>query len=371
VDKKAVRTTGTNERLLTAMDYGTETKVKALTKIRRERVLPRSGEILVSPGDRVEATQVVARTEVPGDFRILPVARQLGISGSKIGEYLQVDLGDPVHQGTVIAKRGGLLGRSVRSPIDGVVVARGGGKVLIEAQPTPSELRAYIPGTVLNVSDNRRVVIEMSGSLIQGNWGSGDESIGVLKFIADRPHSPLQPDSVNPSCHGAILVGGVMENRELLEQAENIEVRGIVTGGLVPELIPYVKQLPFPVIVTDGIGHTSMAGPIFDLLRANEGEEASVSGFVQTRWEAKRPEVIIPKPDETPSMDEEEHDDGLTVGTRVRIARAPYAGRVGEVVSVPRYARRIETGARVRCAEIDIGQDDPVSVPFVNLDVIR
>jgi transcription antitermination factor NusG len=162
-----------------------------------------------------------------------------------------------------------------------------------------------------------------------------------------------------------------MADRELLEQAEDIEARGIVTGGLVPELIPYVEQLPFPVIVTDGIGHTSMAGPIFDLLRANEGEEASVSGHAQARWEAKRPEVIIPKLDKTPPGNETEHDEGLKVGTRVRIVRAPYAGRVGEVVSVPRHARRIETGARVPCAEIDIGQDDPVSVPFVNLDVLR
>jgi len=353
------------------MDYGTETKIKALTKIRRERVLPREGEILVSPGDRVETSQVVARTELPGDFRILRVARELGISGSKIEKYLQVDLGDTVHQGTVIAKRGGLLGRSVRSPIDGIIVARGGGRLLIEAQPTPFELHAYIPGTVLEVADSRKVVIEMSGSLIQGNWGTGEESVGVLKFITNRPHSPLQPGSVDPSCHGAILIGGVMADREVLEQAEDVEVRGIITGALVPELITHVQQVPFPVVVTDGIGQALMAGPIFDLLRANEGEEASVSGSVQTRWRVERPEVIIPKPDKTPPVNEEAPDDGLTVGTRVRIVRAPYAGQVGEIVNIPRYARRIETGARVRCAEIDTGQDEPVSVPFVNLDVLR
>jgi hypothetical protein len=162
-----------------------------------------------------------------------------------------------------------------------------------------------------------------------------------------------------------------MADHKVLEQAEDIEVRGFVTGGLAPDLIPYVKQLPFPVIVTDGIGRASMAGPIFDLLRANEGEEASVSGSVQVRWRPKRPEVIIPKPDKTPPVKEAERDEGLMVGTRVRIVRAPYAGRVGEVVRVPRYARHIETGARVRCAEIDIGHEDPVSVPFVNLDVLR
>jgi hypothetical protein len=114
-----------------------------------------------------------------------------------------------------------------------------------------------------------------------------------------------------------------------------------------------------------------MAGPIFDLLRANEGREASVSGFVQARWRRKRPEVIIPKPDKTPHVDEATRDKDLTIGSRVRIVRAPHAGSVGEVVNIPQYARRIETGARVRCAEVDIGQREPVDVPFVNLDVLR
>lgn len=353
------------------MNYATETKIKALARICRERVLPRYGEILVSPGDRVEATQVVARTEVPGDFRILRVARQLDIPASKIDEYVEVDLGDTVHQGTVIARRGGLLGRSVESPIDGVVTTRGRGRILIEGQPSPFELHAYIPGVVLRVADNRRVVIEVSGGLIQGTWGSGGESVGVLKVMTNRPHNPLRSNSIDRSCHGAVLIGGVTIDLEVLERAEDVEARGIVTGGLVPGLIPHVQQLPFPVVVTEGIGAAAMAGPIFDLLRANEGEEVSVSGAVQTRWRMRRPEVIIPKLDEAPSADEEASDEGLVEGTQVRIVRAPHMGSVGKVVGLPRYARRIETGARVRCAEVDIGQDQPISVPLANLDIIR
>jgi hypothetical protein len=353
------------------MYYASETKVKALTRIQRERVLPKGGEILVSPNDRVEATQVVARANLPGDFRILPVARQLDISASKVEEYSEVDLGDTVHRGTVIARRGGLLGHSVESPIDGVVTAKGGGRILIEAQPTPFELHAYIPGTVLEVSDNRKVVIETPGALIQGTWGSGGESVGVLKVMTNRPHSPLQSRSVDSSCHGAILIGGMTLDEGVLERAKDIEARGIITGGLTPELIPLVEQLPFPVIVTDSIGEVPMAGPIFDMLRANEGEEASISGCFEPRWRTRRPEVIIPKLDKEPSADKGERDQKLVVGMRVRIVRAPYTGRVGEVVDLPRYPCRIDTGARVRCAEVDIGQDDAVPVPLVNLDVIR
>ncbi|MEA3375665.1 MAG: hypothetical protein U9R72_05645 [Chloroflexota bacterium] len=353
------------------MYHACETQIRGLTSIRRERVLPRPGRILVSPGDRVEATQVVARTDLPGDFRILAVARRLGVSASKIEEYLQVDLGDTVQRGTVIARRGGFARRSIESPIDGVVTAKGEGRILIEAQPTPFELHAHIPGIVLEVDDSGRVVIQARGALIQGAWGSNGESVGVLKVMTDRPHSPLDSRSIDPSCHGAILIGGVTLEQRVLERAEDIEARGLITGGLITELVPVVEQLPFPILVTDGIGEIPMADPIFDLLSENEGEEASIAGHVEPRWRRRRPEVIIPKPDQDPRGSEEGGDGKLVVGTRVRIVRAPYRGCIGEIVGLPRRARRIETGARVHCAEVDIGQDVPVSVPLVNLDVLR
>ncbi len=326
--------------------------------------------MLVSPGDRVEATQVVARTDLPGDFCILPVDRRLNVSASEVEECLQVDLGERVHQGGIVATRGGLLDRSIRSPIDGVVTVRGGGVVVIEAQPTPFELRAHIPGAVSEVSDSQRLVIETPGALIQGMWGWGGESIGVLKLVTNTAHTPLQAQSVDASCHGAIMIGGVTLDQQVVEQAEKVEARGIITGGLAPGLVPLVERLPFPVIVTDGVGEIPMAGPIFDLLRTNEGQEASISGCLEPRWRRRRPEVIIPRPDQVPSDDGDERHGQLVVGMRVRIVRAPYRGVVGKVVGLPGHARRMATGARVPCADVDVGRDDPVSVPLVNLDVL-
>jgi hypothetical protein len=318
----------------------------------------------------VESTQVVARTNLPSGFRIVAVARLLDVSTAEVESYLQVKLGDIVRQGDVIARRSGLLGRSVKSPIDGVVTARGGGRVLIEGQPTPFELHAYIPGTVLHVTNNRQVVIETSGVLIQGTWASGGESTGVLKDVVRRAGGPLRARSIDASCHGAILVAGVTRHREALQRAEDVEARGIVTGGLSSDLVSFAEQLSIPVIVTEGIGDVPMIGAIFRLLKENEGKEASLSGQVGSRWGAERPEIIIPKPDSTAPVDEPERGGGITVGTRVRIVRAPHMGTVGEVVGLPWYARRIETGARARCADVDIGQDEHVSIPLVNLDVL-
>jgi hypothetical protein len=135
-------------------------------------------------------------------------------------------------------------------------------------------------------------------------------------------------------------------------------------------LVPFVEQLSFPVVVTEGIGDVPMIRAIFHLLKENEGQEAAISGQVASRWSAKRPEIVIPKPDRTAPLDEAKRGGGITVGTQVRIVRAPHMGTVGTVVGLPWYARRMVTGARARCADVDIGQDEPVSIPLVNLDVL-
>jgi len=353
------------------MYYPFETQVTPLTNVRRERVLPVPGETLVHIGERVEPTQVIARANLPGDFRILPVARLLGIPVSQVERCMRVNLGDDVQQNQVIAARRGLLARSVKSPIDGIMTASGGGRVLIEAQPTLFELRACIHGTVSNVLEHYGAVIETVGAVVQGVWGTGGDSSGVLKCIVKSPEKPLRAKAIDPSCHGTILVGGAGLNETTIKRAQELQVRGIVTGGLPPELLPLVEELPFPIVVTEGIGTVPMSTPIFHLLTTNDGREASISGQVQPRWGIVRPEVIIPLPAETLPPAETQPGVPLTVGTRVRVIRAPHMGAVGTVRALPAHARRIETGVRVHGAEVDVGQEAPIFVPVANLEILR
>ena len=88
------------------MYYPREIQVSPLTSVRRDRMLPVPGEIFVHPGDQVEPTQVIARANLPGDFRILPLARLLGVPGPRVQRYLRVGLGDvlqllPRHVGPI------------------------------------------------------------------------------------------------------------------------------------------------------------------------------------------------------------------------------------------------------------------------------
>jgi hypothetical protein len=352
--------------------YPSEIQVTPLTKIRRERLLPRAGEVLVSPGDQVEAAQVIARANLPGDFRIIPVARLLDTSTGQVKRHLQVELGDQVQQGQTVAKRGGLLGRAVKSPIDGVVTARGGGRILIEAPPVPFELRAYIRGRVSNIMASHGAVVETTGAVIQGKWGSGGESFGVLKSLVNKPHHPLQARAINPSCHGTVIIGGAKLDEEGLERAEEQEVKGIITGGLPPGLLSLLKDLSVPVIATEGIGEAPMSRPIFDLLTKNAGRETSLNGEIQVRWNVTHPEIIIHLPSEAQPVASEQVGAPLTIDTVVRIIQAPYMGEVGTVVAIPQHPQPIETGAMVHCAEVELEQrETSVFIPLTNLEVLR
>jgi hypothetical protein len=353
------------------MYYPFETQVTPLTYVRRERMLPMPGEVLVHTGEQVEPTQVVARTHLPGDFRILPVARLLDVPASRVRRFMRVNLGDQVRRGQVIAARRGLFARSVKSPIAGVMTASGGGRILIETQPTLLELRAYIYGTVSNVMGHYGVVIETTGALVQGVWGTGGESLGVLKCLVKSPDQPLRDQAIDPSCHGTILVGGVGLNEAAIERAQELQVRGIVIGGLAPESLPLVRELSFPIVVTEGIGTTPMSAPIFHLLTANDGREASISGRTQPRSRLVRPEVVISLPAEALPPTEAQPGTPLTVGAQVRVTRAPHNGAVGTVKALPAHACRIETGARVRGAKVDLGQGAPTFIPLANLEILR
>jgi hypothetical protein len=308
--------------------------------------------------------QVVARTQLPGEFRILPLAFELGVPPSKVKKHLRVALGDTVQQGQTVAKR-------VKSPISGMVTAIGGGRMLIEAQPTPFELRAHIPGQVTAILRDYGVVVETNGALIQGTWGTGEENVGVIKCLIESPDEILGADLVDPASQGSILIAGAGMDLQVLQRAIELQVRGIVTGGLAPELIPEAQAAPFPVIATEGVGTIPMSPPVFQLLTSHDGREAAISGRFKPRWGIVRPEIIIPLPAESVPGDAAPPGSPLAVGDRVRIIRDPYLGAVGKITKLPGDVRSTETGARVQGAEIDMGQASPVFVPLANLEILR
>jgi hypothetical protein len=352
--------------------YPSQAQVMPLTMIRRVRSLPATGEVLVQKGERVEPTQVVARVHQTQDFRILDVARALRVPRSQVKRFVVKEVGAAVEAGQPIAVRGGLFRHFVRAPAKGEIVAVGNGRVLLEVEPQLIQVYAYLKGIVTAVAPGQGVTIESPGAIVQGAWGCGGEAFGVLRAVADKPDEPLQGRMIDVACHGAIVVGGGCIEASALEQAQQLQVRGLIAGSMEGELGAQAEALPFPVILTEGWGRIPMAEPIFTLLRSQTGREASISGETRSRFDARRPEILIPLPTETKPSLPPPPGAPLTVGSRVRVVRPPYLGAVGNVVALPVQAQRVDSGARVHGAEVSLGgQEGAVFVPYVNLELLR
>jgi hypothetical protein len=352
--------------------YPSLTRSIPLATIRRERMLPVDGEVVVNPGARVESMSIVARAQVPGRYRILDVAHALRVPPAAADKYIRLRTGQRVEAGQVAASRRvalGLVPRVAHVPQIGVVAAVGGGRVLLETLGEPVELRAFLPGTIANVMPRRGVLVETIGALIQGVWGVGTESFGVLKILAEQPDQPLRARSIDVSSHGAVLVGGSTMDRDALQQAQELQVRGIVIGSLDPTLLEMAEQMPFPIIATEGLGWAPMAQPIFQLLSTNDGREAAINGRVQPRWGAIRPEVIIPLPARS-ATSPPPPGTPLDAGVQVRVVRGPMTGAVGTVRHVPSQPSVLETGARVNCAVVTFSSAEEQFVPFFNLELL-
>ncbi|MBN1953536.1 MAG: hypothetical protein JW900_00680 [Anaerolineae bacterium] len=351
--------------------YVAETKVSPLKIIQRDRMLPAPGEILVERGERVDPVQVIGRAQVPGQFHIINVAQELGVTVRTADRYVKVKPGQAVQAGQVVASKGMLLGRSCRSPFDGHVTGTGGGRLLIEAEAEEVEVRAGYYGVVSDVYPKQGVGIEVSGALIEGAWGNGHEGFGVLQVTVKSPDKPLRSRAVDTSSRGVILVGGARLDMPALERAVELQARGIIVGGLVPELIDEVKKLSFPVVATEGIGTIPMSNQIFELLSTHDNREAILDGRFSSGWGARRPEIIIPLGAAPDTIQEPFHEDPLQVGDRVRAVRMPHTGLTGKVVEIPANMHRVATGSRLLVARVkpDSG-DESVLVPIANLEFL-
>ncbi len=355
------------------MYYPAESRITLLTTIRRERLLPAPGQVTVDIGEMVGPSDVVGRCKLPGEVHVVDVSQALAVPRERVGRYLRKTVGDTIQANDVLAAPGGLLGqlrKSCRSPVAGEIIEIRGNLILIESAAITFELEAHIKGQVTNVMPNRGVVISAAGALIQGVWGNGRESEGVLKMLVDSAQKPLRARSIDVSCHGTLVVGGRILDETVLDQALEAQVRGLIVGSVNADLRPLLKELPFPVLITEGFGTLPMSATVFSLLQTNMGREAMLSAEIETRWGAKRPEVLIPLRADEEMPRDEVRIRSLEVGDQVRALRAPYLGNIGTVTALPALPQTVESGARLTVAAVRLESEDQVLIPLANLELI-
>ena len=282
------------------------------TVVRKERRLPTVGEVLVKPGDKVESGTVVARGVVDNpDIRELKVYAALGISPDMVKDYMLKTTGENVGKDEVIAIYRSFFGRSTkvaRSPIDGRIESFSSvtGRAIIKGHPIRMEVKAHLPGEVMEVIEGEGAVVEAKAAVLQGSFGLGGEATGELVLAVDSADMPLTSEEIKAGHQGKVVVGGSVVTVDALHAAAKNGISALIVGGVdqkdLTEFLGYEigvgvtggEGFGFTLIITEGFGVNPMNEARFSLLEKQEGRLACVDGTTQIRSRIQRPEVVVP-----------------------------------------------------------------------------
>lgn len=364
-------------------------KVLQHSKVRKERRLPIKGEVKMKKGDIVQADDIIAKTNLPGNVHMVKVANRLNISPADIHDVLTVKEGDDLKKGDMVAETQGLFGffkSELRSPVSGQVesISDVTGQIVMREEPLPVEVDAYVSGTISDIIMDEGVVIESDAAYVQGIFGIGGEARGDLEIISISREDELRIEDINESHSDKIIVGGSFVSIEAYKKALKLNVRGIVVGGFnyfdLEEVLGYrlgvaitgTEDLATSLVVTEGYGNIKMSDRTFELLKTHNGKFVSINGATQIRAGVIRPEIVIPlKENDIPNdVDVDKERLGIEEGSLVRVIRAPYFGKIGNVIGLPPELQQMESETMVRVAQVNIDGDDIV-IPRSNLEMLE
>ncbi|MFC1887478.1 hypothetical protein ACFLYK_01570 [Candidatus Cloacimonadota bacterium] len=357
--------------------------------LRKDRILPLKGTVLVKKGDKVKAEDVVAETLLPGKVLPFNLANRLGVPVNLINEYTKVKEGDILHKGQVLAESKGFLGlfkSTVKSPIDGEVenISRITGQLLLREPRIPVQITAFIDGLVVDVIENEGVIIENKSAYVQGIFGIGGETVGSLMMLATGSDDVVTVDKINDSCKDKIIVVGSLVTYDVIKKSQQVGVKGIITGGIddrdLKQLLGYNigvaitghENIGLTIVTTEGFGKIKMADKTFDLLKKFDGNKTSIHGKTQIRAGVMRPEIIIPLEfSEDELQVKESKMSELEIGTTIRVIRQPNFGIIGKVTGLPEELTAVESETLVRILEAELENGDKVTLPRANVEVIE
>jgi hypothetical protein len=335
--------------------------------LRRERVLPITGRILVRVGQRVNPDDQVAEAQLEPEFIQINVIRGLGLLTSELEQYLQVEAGSRVYSGDLLAGPVGLMRRVVRSPQSGEVIAILDGQLILEPEAVPVSLKAGYPGEVIDLVGNRGIILETRGDLIQGEWGNGAISHGQCLLLAKAPQQTLTTGQLGKNCEGKIVCAGHCEDAAVIRRAAGLSLAGLVLFSLNPLLVSQVLDLPFPVMVLEGFGKHALNVFAFRLLQKNNHKTGCLNAQARGAFPGSRPELLLVTDNPASARKVPEHRK-IESGQVVRVVTSPYLGKIGVVEQADIYAR-LPNGLNTDIAEVRMENGEILMMPLANLEV--
>ena len=340
-----------------------------LTTIERERVLPVNGNVVVRLNQKVGPTDVIAEVNWAREHVLVDVARTLGIPANTADKMIRVKVGDHVSEQTEIAVGQGIFPRTLRTEKPGRVVAAGGGQVLVETGETMIELKAGLPGTVVEIIPERGAIIRTVGALVQGTWGNGRIDTGLMLNLTENPDDVLTASRLDVSLRGSIILAGLIRDVETLRAAAELPVRGLILSSISPALLSIAMKMRFPIVAVDGFGQLPMNSIAYKLLATNEKREVTLNAEPYNRYTGSRPEVVIPLPvSQEPAPPAKIME--LEAGQTVRMRRDPNSGAIGSLSKIRAGLTTLPSGLRAQVAVVKLESGDEILVPLANLEIV-
>jgi hypothetical protein len=340
-----------------------------LATIVRTRVLPQDGRVLVRPGQKVSPSDVIAETSVSRKHVVLNIAEELQVQAAKVDAFVKVKRGQKIAKGDLLADAGGLFGRETRSPIDGRIVALGGGKLVVEISRASIEVRSGLVGTVTELVGERGAIIRASGAIIQGVWGNGKVDAGVLVSLIEKPADVLTPAQLDVSLRGSVILAGHVADPNVLKSAAEMPVRGLILASLSPTLLATALQMPYPILLLDGFGNRPMNSIAFKLLSTNIKRDVAINADIFEKNVGNRPEIFISLPfsQEPPEPRDVEM---FAPGQTVRVLSLTKPCQIGAITVLPADPVSLPNGIKTLSASVRLETGDEILVALSNLEVL-
>lgn len=344
--------------------------VLPMTRIRRHRLLPITGKVLVRKGQTVSALEVIGEANQNPKHVLLDIARGLGVSADEVDQHIQRNSGDLISEGDILAGPVGWGKRVVRAPCSGKIILSGRGKLLVEQENLPQQVLAGLPGEVISLIPGRGAVIESVGALVQGVWGNGSIDVGLLRVLIKKVEDILSVEKLDIDLRGSIVFGGYCGDEQVLRAAAELPLKGLILSSMSSTLLPLASELPFPIVVIEGFGLLPINSAAFNLLVTSDRREIALNAEESDVYTGQRPEAFISLP--VNQMVHEPKDAAIfSPGQKVRVIRAPYQAQIGTLMSLKPGLDVLPNGIKTKAAEVELESSIRVKLPLANLEVLE
>lgn len=337
---------------------------------RRHRVV-RGGVAKVNVGQSVRKAETLAFIDKPSEYRLFDISAMFDLIPADADRLVRLQEDDHVAEGEEIASVKSFLNlnnKTLKSPLEGDIVRKTRGKILIAGDKERTFVNTVVPGLVVNVEPYEYVVVETACALAQMVWGSGDAAWGTIKLVDRIPDLDETSPEASLGYGGALVVLREPLTKDFLAWAAKNSVRAIVTPSMRASLIPTVESSEMPVAVAQSFGTAELGQLYYELFDRYNGREAA---FVPSDSRYRKPEIIIPIEASMASEQEATYKPEVEEGSRVRVLQRPYWGKLGTIKAFAVQPEVTNSGLSLPGAFVKLDGSKTIFVPYINMEVVR